>query len=551
MSAPLCLIPARGREPKLPKKNFKRIDGTPLIGHTIETACQCPSLGEVIVSTESERLAAIAREHGAAVPFLRPDALASRDTLLHEVVAHTLEKLEDGGGTIDASRPIVVLQPNVPFLRERDVEAALDAFREGANSVISVVEDRHFLWREDGGRLVPQFDERVRSDELDPHYRETGSITVTTPRLVEAGTRVSDRPGYVVTNRLAAHEVNSVLDIWMAERIATGPDIVFRVDGGDELGMGHVSRCLTLASELQKTIRCAVTFVSDPAYPSGIDAIEERGFSVVEPGDDPVAQVRSLDPDIAFFDVLDTDRAVVERLHETVAAVINLEDLAGGVDAADIVINAMYDSEHDGVNHYSGPEYFVLRSEFTMQSPSIDDQAGRVLCTFGGSDPQDLSRTALIGIERADRDVDLDYRLVLGPAYESADAVNLAELPTVREGPVEIRSDVEMGPQMAWADLAVSSGGRTVYELLATGTPTIAVAQNEREHERLQSLASAGAVVYLGQADAVGPTDISAAVERVAADRERRRRLVETSRDVVDGQGTRRILDLVERVLFG
>jgi spore coat polysaccharide biosynthesis predicted glycosyltransferase SpsG/CMP-N-acetylneuraminic acid synthetase len=555
---------ARGTEPRLPKKNFKRLAGRSLVAHSVASALACDRIEDVFVSTESEALAELAREHGARVPFLRPERLASAGTLLHEVASHAVDRLDaEGAATVTDATPVVLLQSNVPFRRPRDVTTALERFEEGHEAVISVVERREFYWRRErtgaGGRgeapgsaatgatLERRFDGRAVTAELEPFYRETGSINVTTPRLLERGTRVGDSPGYVVTDRLSALAVDSVLDLWMAERLAEGPGVVFRVDGGDELGMGHVSRCLTLAAELDARLRCDIRFVTDASRPAGAEAIRDAGYPVrAVDGVDPLGVVAAMEPDVVFLDVLDTALDRVRSLHERVAAVISLEDSEGGPAHADFVVNALSQEAADGPNQFAGADYFVLREEFRGAAVRLPATAERVLFTFGGSDPRALS---VLACRAVSDDADRDYRLVVGPDFDSWDALEdaLADCPAV-----ETLEDVDdLSRQMAWADLAVSSGGRTVFELAATGTPTLVVAQNDREHARMTDLDERGVVEHLGQAGTVSPERLRAAIDALAADRDRRRALSEHGRAFVDGRGTRRILDLVHDVLFG
>jgi len=539
---PVCIVPARGTEPGLPKRNFKRLGGKPLVAYTIETALACDALDAVHVTTESEPLADLAAEYEAE-RLVRPDRLAASDVLLHEVVAHAVATLRDRGREVGPGTPVVVLQPNVPFRRPEDVTAALATFERGHEAVVSVVERRGLYWRADGDRLSPAFAERARRSELEPFYRETGSINVTTPALLDAGTRVGDAPGYVVTDRLSALAVDSVMDLWMAERVVDGPRIVFRVDGGDELGLGHVSRCRTLAAELAATIPCELLFVTDADYPAGARELRAAGYEVREAGE-PMAAVADDDPDVLFMDVLDTDETAVRALHESGAAVINLEDSAGGLAGADFVINALYDDETTNGNHLAGAAYFVLREEFRDREPRLPEEAGRVLCSFGGSDPRGLSLTAA----RTAVDSDRRYRLVLGPDFDAREAVRRLVADAAN---VSLLSDPAMGEQMAWADLAVASGGRTLYELAATGTPTLVVAQNDREAARARRLDGAGVVEYLGHGRDVGPDRLFGAVDALATDRDRRERLAERGSDYVDGTGTRRILDVVFELLMG
>jgi len=574
---PLCIVPARGTSPGLPKKHFKQLAGKPVLAHTVETALSCPGIEEVLVTTEDEALAELAREHGARVPFLRPERLAT-DALLHEVVAHAVEEMR-AERPVTAATPIVVLQPNVPFRRVADVETAIERFRDGHEAVISVAEERRFFWqaRDDGasatgddgsdaddgvgvggdagsgenhgaGRLEPRFDERALRADLEPFYRETGSINVTSTALLERGTRVGEAPGYVVTDRLSSLAIDGVVDLWLAERLAQGPRVVFRVDGGGGRGLGHVSRCLTLAAELERTLRAAPTFVCRADYPAGVAAIRDAGreVQVVDPDErDPLAPVTAMDPDLVFLDVLDTDPERVRQLHRTAAAVVNLEDLAGGPESADLVVNALYEPElvEGGDNHLAGAEYFVLREEFRDRPLEVPETAEHGLLTFGGSDPAGLSALAVAAVAGDGR----EYRLVRGPDFDDADLDDaLAGAPNVAAV-----TDPEMGAVMEWADFAVCSGGRTAYELAATGTPTLVLAQNDREHERMAALGERGVVGYLGDGRGMSAGALRTAVDDLAADRERRRELAERAREFVDGAGTRRILDAVHEALLG
>lgn len=545
---PICIVPARGTEPGLPKRNFKRVAGQPLVAHTIETGLECAAFEDVYVSTESEPLAELAREYGATVPFLRPDRLAEADALLHEVVSHAVDRLdEEGFVEVAPDMPVVVLQSNVPFRRPVHVSNALETFADGHEAVISVVEERRFYWRSDGESLAPRFERRCVRDDLEPFYRETGSINVTTPTLLDRGTRVGDGPGYVVTDRLSALAVDSVLDLWLAEHIADGPRVVFRVDGGDDIGMGHVSRCLTLAGELESVLRCDVRFVSNVAYPGGVEAIRDAGYEVraVETPDSET--IASLNPDVVFLDLLATATGTVRGLHEAAAAVITLEDSRDGLTHADFAVNALQeDADDNDHNRLAGADYFVLRDEFRAHSFDPPGTVENVLLTFGGSDPAGLS---ILACRAVAGDTDRQYRLIVGPDFDA-----WSDLEDALEAcpQVELFEAVDdMNTHMAWADLGVASGGRTAYELAATGTPTIVVAQNDREHERAQELDERGVVEYLGHQKSVSAATLRAAIDDLAGDERRLRALSQQGRTFVDGAGTRRILDLVYEVLLG
>src|SRR5271169_6991185 len=113
----LAVIPARGGSKGVPGKNIRPLAGLPLIGHSIRLSKLCAEIAKCIVSTDSEEIAAVAREHGAEVPFLRPVELAQDNTLDLPVFEHALKWLEE----IEEYKPVIVVQlrPTSP-VRPRD-----------------------------------------------------------------------------------------------------------------------------------------------------------------------------------------------------------------------------------------------------------------------------------------------------------------------------------------------------------------------------------------------------------------------------------------------
>jgi spore coat polysaccharide biosynthesis predicted glycosyltransferase SpsG len=258
--------------------------------------------------------------------------------------------------------------------------------------------------------------------------------------------------------------------------------------------------------------------------------------------------VSSVEPDIIFIDVLNTSDKYVRQLHETSAAVINLEDLGDGVEHADYVINALYERDTDKQNHFFGAEYVVVEPEFHEHTSEIRPDVKNVLLTFGGSDPSNLS-TKVIN-ELGSTELPYQYKLVLGPDFPHD-----TELEEVSEAIMSqvttIRNSTNMPELMEWADVAICSGGRTVYELAATGTPAVVIAHNNREAERMRDLDTFGAVSFLGKVDELNTESVTA--ELVALDEDFGRRVMMGNRatEFVDDGGLQRILDLVHDMMIG
>lgn len=135
-----AVIPARGGSKGLPGKNIIPLGGKPLIAYSIETAKKSRFVERVIVTTDDDKIAAVARSYGAEVPFIRPAELAQDDTPPDPVLKHTLQFLEEKEG----ARPeiIVWLEPPCPFRTAEEVDEAIQMLQNDpiADSLRSVIE---------------------------------------------------------------------------------------------------------------------------------------------------------------------------------------------------------------------------------------------------------------------------------------------------------------------------------------------------------------------------------------------------------------------------
>lgn len=172
----LAVVPARGGSKGIPRKNVKLLAGKPLIAWTIEAAIASPMLARVIVSTDDEQIASVAREYGADVPFLRPAELARDDTPGIDPVLHALERLP----SYDA---VILLQPTSPLRTTADIEGCIRFARNlGAPAAVSISESpKHPHWMYHVGpeeRLQPLIDAPLpgRRQDLSPIYAMNGAI---------------------------------------------------------------------------------------------------------------------------------------------------------------------------------------------------------------------------------------------------------------------------------------------------------------------------------------------------------------------------------------
>ena len=112
----IAIIPARGGSKRIPKKNIKNFHGEPLISYSIKAALSVKAFDKVIVSTDDEEIAKIAKENGAEVPFLRPKELSDDYTGTVDVVNHAIEYFESIGEKYDY---VCTIYATAPFLQEK------------------------------------------------------------------------------------------------------------------------------------------------------------------------------------------------------------------------------------------------------------------------------------------------------------------------------------------------------------------------------------------------------------------------------------------------
>lgn len=141
----IAIIPARSGSKGVPDKNIRLLNQKPLIAYSIEAALASNEFDEVMVSTDSEKYADIARKYGASVPFLRSEKNASDTATSWDMVTEVLDSYRSLGKEFET---FCLLQPTSPMRTHEDIKKAYEIYREKAEfAVISVCEAEHSpLW---------------------------------------------------------------------------------------------------------------------------------------------------------------------------------------------------------------------------------------------------------------------------------------------------------------------------------------------------------------------------------------------------------------------
>jgi len=176
----LCIIPARGGSKRIPRKNIKEFFGKPLIAYSIEVALASKLFEKVIVTTDDEQIAKIAKEYGAEVPFLRPKELSDDFTGTQDVINHAVEYLEKQGESYEY---ICTIYATAPLLQEKYLIEGYeklqnsDAINAFSATTMPFPIQRTFKLNSDGRceMFTPEH-YMTRSQDLEEAYQDAGQF---------------------------------------------------------------------------------------------------------------------------------------------------------------------------------------------------------------------------------------------------------------------------------------------------------------------------------------------------------------------------------------
>lgn len=177
----VAIIPARGGSKRIPRKNLKPFDGVPMIVRSIKTALDSGLFAQVVVSTDDDEIADLARANGAQVPFMRPATLADDFTGTAAVIVHALEELHRQGRDFDYA---CCIYATAPLLQTRFLQQGLQQLEQHPDKSFAFsVCDFGFpvqraLTLDDQGALSALYPEfrNTRSQDLPPAYQDAGQF---------------------------------------------------------------------------------------------------------------------------------------------------------------------------------------------------------------------------------------------------------------------------------------------------------------------------------------------------------------------------------------
>lgn len=473
----IAVIPARGGSKGIPRKNIKLMNNRPLISYAIRTALRTEMIADVLVSTDDDEIADISGMYGAKV-IPRPAHLAGDDVTLDPVIHHAVECYEKENGRVDV---VITMQPTSPLLKAQTFDKALESFfGMNVDTMISAVNKPHLSWGEKDGAYFPLYEKRLNRQYLPKHLMETGAFVITKREFVTEHSRLGKNINLYEVPDEESVDIDDYADWTICEMRLNRKKIVIRTDGYPEIGLGHIYRSILLFDNLPEH---EVLIVVSEKSRLGMEKLDKRfiKYKVVKDEAAFVELLKQEKPDVLINDILNTTQAYMTAVKPWAERVVNIEDMGEGAQRADAVINALYEKNSSDGQYYWGHRYYCLRDEFLITEPKAFSQEVRqVLVVFGGTDPGKYTEKVLNVIRSMPVDLPIVYQFVLGLGFNRDEAFTQAVAQCRQD--IRFIKDVKViSTYMAESDIAISSQGRTMYELATMKVPTIILAQNDRE----------------------------------------------------------------------
>ena len=334
--------------------------------------------------------------------------------------------------------------------------------------------------------------------------------------------------------------------------------LIIRADASPEIGTGHVMRCLALAEAWQDT-GGTVFFVSACDAPALEDRLNNEGIEILHIRQE-AGTLGDADETDRIAHEQGADWIVVDGYHfgaeyqktikDSGLSLLFIDDY-GHADHyyADIVLNqniyatmSFYPKYEPYTRFLLGTKYALIRKEFLKWSDwhrDIPEVARKILVTLGGSDPDNVTLKVIEAVRTIDLE-GLEVIVVIGGANPHFDLIH----ETVKDlSNFTLKKNAENMPElMAWADIAISAGGSTCWELAFMGLPFCIIALAENQLINSERLSENKVAEYLGWFDNIKPVELTVKINDTLYNQKIRDTMYHDARLLVAGRGAQLII---------
>jgi len=335
--------------------------------------------------------------------------------------------------------------------------------------------------------------------------------------------------------------------------------IIFRVDGGNQLGMGDIFSMLNLAAELSDF---EMLFISK--YEEGINKIKEIGYDVkmIPEGislEGEIEIIKKINEnfcgDMIIIELFKKDYQEYYRKLSSITKTL-VVDLFGGIEVySDILLNwnllsdnIHYIEKNENTIYCLDPGYTLLRKEIGKYhdlNKSIGDLVKNVLITVGGADPRNLTPKIINALKNFN---DIKFNIVLGSAFRNKDEVFGVLIDSDLNYSL-IKDLNDISSLIYCADLVICAGGLTSFEVSAIGTPFIGISNIEWEADRLKRMEDKGICKYLGNWKDFDEKKLHNLFKDLVNNKMMRENMSINGKKLLDGKGSSRVANIIRGVI--
>jgi len=471
MTKQLILILARSHTKKdFSRQNLRLIKDKPLIYYVIQR-CINYKKADIFVTTDSIEISDLSKFFGVQT-LLRPKELLEENTPINLIIQDALKKLGKN------YEKCLVLSPNFPLIKTQTIN---DFFEHLNDNIQSIFGYEQF-------KKNDQFFQ-INQNDFIPKLLQINSKIVKSSKIFSfiikpvQKTGKFQKPSFGI--KLDPNEIfhlQSYHSFGTLEKIIKRKRILVRVDGSDLIGLGHVYNMLTILNRFRED---EILVVMNKKSKLGSEKFKEYLFNVkfFDSTKDFLKIISKFNPDVIFNDILDTKVSYMKKLKEMKLFVVNFEDLGSGAKYADVLFNPIYNSSKASNSEFFGSNYACVRDEFRMW-PRLKPRknVSNILIMFGGTDPTNKTIQTLKILEKNCL-TSIKFTIIIGLGFSKKLSL-LKFIKKIRNTGREIelieKSDY-LAKKFLECDFAISSNGRTVFELASICKPVISVSINKRE----------------------------------------------------------------------
>jgi UDP-2,4-diacetamido-2,4,6-trideoxy-beta-L-altropyranose hydrolase len=336
-------------------------------------------------------------------------------------------------------------------------------------------------------------------------------------------------------------------------------NLLIRADASAQIGTGHLMRCLALSQAWQETggtacfvLACPATSLEARLRAEGMEVVYLDGVEAGSHEDAARTAVLAEQLQVQWI-VVDGYHFGADYQHYLKTAgfcLLFIDDYAHASNYyADIVLNQniyaqveMYTQRETYTRLLLGTEYVLLRREFWKwrdRVRPVPAKARKILVTLGGSDPDNVTLTVIQALQLLPDD---DWEAIVLAGGQNPNYQTLAAA-VAAEPRIQLRQNVTNMPElMAWADIAVSASGSSVWEFGLLGVPTLITELAENQRLVAAGLANTSTMINLGWYSDLRTADVAQSLQSLLSDAAKRQQLSQLGRQLVNGNGAKAVV---------